>query len=116
MYTDNQAITFLQKCAITSNRVARWLMDIKQYDLEIRHIKGVNNHLADVLSRSPRELTDEEIRNLARPDQIMVYRIQIYEDKNLKKELQTLATLQDADKRLAAIKGKVRSKPITNND
>jgi hypothetical protein len=114
LYTDNQAITFLHKCVITSNRVARWMMEIQQYDLEIRHIKGVNNHLADILSRSPRELTDEETRNLARPDQIMVHRIQIYEDKTLKKELQTLATLQDADKRLAAIKEKVTSHPITD--
>jgi hypothetical protein len=34
----------------------------------------------------------------------------------LKKELQTLATLQDADERLAAIKGKVMSHPITVKD
>ena len=116
LYTDNQAITFLQKCVITSNRVARWMMEIQQYDLEIRHIKGVNNHLENILSHSPRGLTVEETRNLARPDQVMVHRIQIYEDKTLKKELLTLATLQDADKRLAAIRRKVRSNPITDND
>jgi len=91
-------------------------MEIQQYDLEIRHIKWVNNHLADILSRSPRGLTDEETRNLVRPDEVMVHRIQIYEDKTLKKELLSLATLQDADKRLAAIRRKVRSNPITDND
>jgi ribonuclease HI len=89
LFTDNQAIPFLHKCVITSNRVARWLMEIQQFDLEIRHIEGVQNHLADVLSRSSRGLTDDETRNLTRPDQIMVRKIQVYEDKTLKKELQT---------------------------
>jgi hypothetical protein len=116
LFTDNQAITFLQKCVITSNRVARWMMEIQQFDLEIRHIKGVQNHLADVLSRSPKGLTDKETRNLTRPDQIMVNKIQIYEDKTLKKELQTLAILQDGDERLAAIKGKVTAQPFTVQD
>ena len=91
-------------------------MEIQQFDLEIHHIKGVQNHLADILSRSPRGLTDDETRHLTRPDQIMVHKIQVYEDKSLKKELQTLATLQDADRRLAAIKGKVTSHPITVKD
>jgi hypothetical protein len=58
------------------------MMEIQQFDLEIRHIKGVQNHLADVLSWSPRGLTDDETRNLTRPDQIMVRKIQIHEEKN----------------------------------
>jgi len=86
---------------------------MQQFDLEIRHIKGVQNHLADVLSRSPRGLTEDETKNLNRPDQIMVHKIQVHKDKTLKKKLETLATLQDADERLAAIKGKVTSYPIT---
>jgi hypothetical protein len=85
----------------------------QQFDLEIWQLKGVQNHLADVLSRSPRGLNDEETRNLTHPDQIMVNKIQMYEDKTLKRELQTLVILQEADKRLAAIKGKVTSHPIT---
>jgi hypothetical protein len=36
--------------------------------------------------------------------------------KPLKKALQTLATLQDAEERIAAIKGKVTSHPITVKD
>jgi hypothetical protein len=92
------------------------MMEIQQFDLEIRHIKGVQNHLADVLSRSPRGLTDEETSNLTGRDQIMLHKIQVYDDKTLKKELQTFATLQEADERLATIKGKVTSHPNTVND
>ena len=88
-------------------------MEIQKFDLEIRHIKGVQNHLADVLSRSPRGLTDEDTRNLTRPDQIMVHNVQIYKDKTLRQELQALATLQDADERLTALREKVKSHPIT---
>jgi hypothetical protein len=87
------------------------MIEIQQFDLEIRHIKGAQNHLADILSRSPKGLTDEETRNLARPDQIMIYKIDVYEDKTLKRELQTLAALQNADERLAAIKVEVMSNP-----
>ena len=33
--TDNRALIFLQKCAITSNRVVRWLIKIQEYDIEL---------------------------------------------------------------------------------
>jgi len=72
--------------------------------LEIRHIRGVQNHLADILSRNPSGMTDEQIRNLTRPDQVMIHHIQVYKNKNLKKELKALAELQDTYEKLAAIK------------
>jgi hypothetical protein len=75
LFTDNQAVTFPHKRVITSNRVARWLMKIQEINLEIRHIQGVQNHLADVVSHSPKGLTEEETRNLTHPDQIMVHKI-----------------------------------------
>jgi hypothetical protein len=111
--TDNKALTFLNRCAVTSNRVARWNIELQQFDLEIRHIKGVQNHLAEALSRSPSGLTDQEMRNQTRPDQVMVHGIQVSDARNIRKELQTLATLQDADERLAAIKGRVATHPAS---
>jgi hypothetical protein len=109
--TDNKALTFLNKCVITSNRVARWMVEICQFDVEIRHIKGVQNHLADILSRNPSGLTDKETRNPTRPDQVMVHHIQLYEDKSLKQDLKTLATLQETDDRLAALKREATAHP-----
>ena len=87
--------------------MARWILNIQEYDFEIKHIKGIQNHLADILSRNPTGLTDEEIRTLTRPDQILVHTVQIYTDKTLRKELRDLAALQDTDPRLAAIKKEV---------
>jgi hypothetical protein len=44
----NRALIFLQNCAITSNRIARWLIKIQEYDIELQHTKGVENHLAEI--------------------------------------------------------------------
>jgi hypothetical protein len=107
LFTDNKALSFLHRCVITSNRVARWMVQIQEYDVEIRHIRGVQNHLADILSRNPTGMTDEQTRDLTRPDQVIVHHIQVYEDKNLKKELKALAKLQDTDEKLDVIKRRV---------
>jgi len=53
LYMDNKPSTFLNRCAITSNRVARWMVNLQQYDIELRHVKGAHNHLADIISRNP---------------------------------------------------------------
>jgi len=75
--------------------------------LDIRQIKGVQNHLADILSRNPSGMTEEQTRDLPRPDQGMVHHIQVHEDKSIKKELKTFAELQYIDWKLAVIKKRV---------
>jgi hypothetical protein len=110
---DNKSLTLLRKCVITSNRVARWMLNLQEYDIEIRHIKGVQNHTADVLSRNPTGLTDEGIRNLTRPDQVLVHSVQLYVDKTSGKELKDLAVLQDTDPRPVVIKKEVTAHPTT---
>jgi hypothetical protein len=93
--------------------VGRWILNIQKYDIEIKHIRGVQNQLADVLSRNPTGLTDEEIRNLTRPDQILVYSVQLYTDTTVRKELKDLAALQGTDPRLVAIKREMTEHPTT---
>jgi hypothetical protein len=107
LFTDNKALSFLHRCIITSNRVVRWMVQLQECGLEIRHIKGVQNHLADFLSRNLSVMTIEQTRDLTRPDQVMVHHIQVYKDKDLKKELKSLAELQDTDEKLAVIKNRV---------
>jgi len=79
--TDNRALIFLQKCAITSNRVARWLITIQEYDIELQHIRGVENHLADILSRNPAGLEVDEIQDLTKPNTISVNKIELKTDQ-----------------------------------
>ena len=51
IYTDHNPLTFLQRAQHTNQRLLRWSLHLQQYPLEIRHIKGVDNILADTLSR-----------------------------------------------------------------
>jgi hypothetical protein len=39
--TDRKSLIFLKKCVVTSNRVAHWMSEIEQWELEIKYIKGV---------------------------------------------------------------------------
>jgi hypothetical protein len=114
--SDNKALSFLDRCVVTSNRVARWMIQLQEFDLQIKHIKGVQNHMADILSRRPTGLSEQEARNINRPDKVMVNRINIYKDRGLEKELRAMGTLQGADNRLRELKQKVRTDPSRVTD
>jgi hypothetical protein len=88
---------------LTSNRVARWVIELQQYDLKICHITGSRNFLADVLSRNPAGLTKNELRDLRQPASLIVHAIHLDIDPSVKRELKDLATHQAADQRLARI-------------
>lgn len=51
--TDHSALRFISACAVVSQRMARWLVFVQEFDLEIRHIPGKTNTVADSLSRIP---------------------------------------------------------------
>ena len=47
--TDHKNLTFLNMDG--SSKVKRWKMEIQEYDFHVEHIGGVDNHIADTLSR-----------------------------------------------------------------
>lgn len=51
--TDHRALKFVSACAVASQRMARWLDFLQEFDLDIYHIPGKANTTADVLSRKP---------------------------------------------------------------
>jgi len=57
--TDHQALKWLQKIDNPTGRLARWALELQQYDFEIRYRKGTLNHVADALSRHPIKTANE---------------------------------------------------------
>lgn len=51
VYTDHNPITFINRMKGKNQRVLRWSLTLGEYNLDIRHIRGKDNVLADALSR-----------------------------------------------------------------
>ncbi|KII66927.1 Retrovirus-related Pol polyprotein [Thelohanellus kitauei] len=52
VFTDHNPLTYLKSLKIISGRRARWILDLEEYDFDIRHVSGQQNIVADGLSRS----------------------------------------------------------------
>ena len=52
VYSDHNPLQFVNKMKTKNQRLLRWSLALQPYNLEIRHIKGSNNIVADLLSRS----------------------------------------------------------------
>ena len=51
VYTDHNPLTFIHRMKNKNQRLVRWSLTLQEYYLEIRHIKGKDNVMADALSR-----------------------------------------------------------------
>ena len=51
VYTDHNPLTFLKSMKNKNHRLVRWSLALFGYNLEIQHIPGSENVVADALSR-----------------------------------------------------------------
>ena len=114
--TDNKALPFLQKCTMTSNRIARWVIQLQEYGIEISHISGTQNNLAHIISPNPAGLKPEQIKQLTRPRDIIVATIKLNIDPQVRKELKKLAAFQDKDPYIKILKDQVTNQPAEVQD
>ena len=51
VFTDNNPLTFINKCKQSNKRILRWSLLLQEYNIKISHIQGKKNVLADTLTR-----------------------------------------------------------------
>lgn len=94
--TDHKSLCFLMTCKLKSARLSRWILLIQEFDFEVEHCPGVQNMVADRLSRNPPNknlfLTPERSSNI----HIMVMGLsECY--KNLRQNFKSMREDQLAD-------------------
>lgn len=52
VYTDHNPLIFIHKMKNKNQRLTRWSLQLQEFDVVIQHIKGVDNVIADALSRA----------------------------------------------------------------
>ena len=52
VFTDHNPLAFLAKMKEKNQKLLRWSLLLQEYDLQIQHVKGSENVIADMLSRS----------------------------------------------------------------
>ena len=52
VYTDHNPLVFINQMRNANQRLMRWALFLQSVNVEVRHIKGRENVLADTLSRS----------------------------------------------------------------
>lgn len=66
--TDHKPLVWVEKLKETSARISRWKETLAAYDFEITHTKGVDNVVADCLSRQVNAIEEEARRDIEHRD------------------------------------------------
>jgi len=66
IYTDHESLKYLKTMRNPSKRLARWVEEFGEYDIDIQYRKGTQAVVPDAISRRP-DLMGEGPRNLAAP-------------------------------------------------
>jgi hypothetical protein len=101
--TEHKALLFPKRCASASNPIARSVLQIQDYDLEIQHIPGGQNSFADILSRNPAGLSPNQITTLTKSRELLPANINLNIDLSIKKTQRDLGNLQTQDLELSGM-------------
>lgn len=51
VFTDHNPLVFIHRMRNSNQKLLRWALYLQRFDIEIQHIRGIENVLADMLSR-----------------------------------------------------------------
>jgi hypothetical protein len=77
-------------------------MMLEEFNLNIKHISGAKNFLADTLSRNTAGLSEKEIKELTQPRETVVAAINLNIDSSVCSQLKNLAMYQARDPNFAS--------------
>jgi len=75
LHTDHKPLAYLLKKSDTHPHLARWLIELQNYQIKIVHVAGKQNSLADALSRSAEDIPLKEVENLKEIEDIVEFPI-----------------------------------------
>ena len=52
VFTDHNPLKFVHKMKTENQRLLRWSLPLQEYDLDVHHVKGSDNVIADALSQA----------------------------------------------------------------
>lgn len=73
LHTDHKPLSYLLKKAGNSAQLARWLIELQNYQIKIVHIAGNQNSLADALSRAAEGVPLQEVQTLEELEDIVEF-------------------------------------------
>ncbi len=59
-YTDHQALLGVLEGVPSSTKLTRWKLKLAEYAMDVRYIKGINNPIADAMSRQGWPVTQDD--------------------------------------------------------
>jgi hypothetical protein len=75
LHSDHKPLSFLMKKAESAPNLARWLIELQNYNVKIVHINGKENSLADALSRVDEDVPIKHVESLKEMDDIAEFPI-----------------------------------------
>lgn len=110
--TDHQALTFIKTSRFTNARLRRWTLAIQDYDIEIEHITGPRNVVADILSRCAHQ---GDNRDSGEDEEIQIATILAQKpSKELVQDMTNIKQLQNTDHDLRKTIHLLRTHPRDN--
>lgn len=99
--SDHKSLSYLFGCKLLNTTLARWILSIQEYNIEIKYCRGKENIVADVLSRHPYDTTGNE--NFPNEEPIIALILAERPSKELEEGMRNIKERQRNDPRLQRI-------------